>query len=190
MWGLSPRKDGGFACIHKANAPTIPAQPVIGVHHDDVVLRRSVVQAVSAFAVSPSLPVASRLIWSCPSTSLLSPISGSTTTRLRLMGANISTGNKQSYDPGEGKRIFLGIKPDVVDSGSSTYGNNSATDIRSFIDSAFGSSFSYYREGGAQIPNGVIGRYRFVDSGEWDDSSSATATSPGPASTFLVRWIS
>lgn len=92
-----------------------------------------------------------------------------TTQRLRLMAANISSGNKQSYDPGEGIRIFQGIKPDVVMIQEFNYRSNSSSDIRGFVDSTFGSSFAYYREGGAQIPNGVISRYPIVESGEWDD---------------------
>ena len=157
-------------------------------------LRRSVVQAVSAFAVftvaacgqPPDMELSQHEL--AESNFWLG-----TTTRLRLMGANISTGNKQSYDPGEGKRIFLGIKPDVVMIQEFNYGNNSATDIRSFIDSAFGSSFSYYREGGAQIPNGVISRYPIVDSGEWDDSSVsnrdfawARIDIPGPVDLWAI----
>jgi hypothetical protein len=30
------------------------------------------------------------------------------------MAANLSSGNNQSYDPGEGARIFQGLKPDIV----------------------------------------------------------------------------
>jgi endonuclease/exonuclease/phosphatase family metal-dependent hydrolase len=92
------------------------------------------------------------------------------TARVRLMAANISTGNLQSYDPGEGIRIFQGIKPDVVMIQEFNYGDNSATAIRSFVNTAFGSTFSYYREGGAQIPNGIISRWPIIASGEWDDT--------------------
>ena len=90
--------------------------------------------------------------------------------RVRLMAANISSGNNQSYDPGNGTRIFQGLQPDVVMIQEFNYGSNSAADIRSFVNTAFGSSFSYYREGGAQIPNGVISRYPIIASGEWDDT--------------------
>jgi endonuclease/exonuclease/phosphatase family metal-dependent hydrolase len=92
------------------------------------------------------------------------------TTPVRLMAANISTGNLQSYDPGEGIRIFQGIKPDVVMIQEFNYGDGSATAIRSFVNTAFGTSFSYYREGGAQIPNGIISRWPIIASGEWDDT--------------------
>jgi len=90
--------------------------------------------------------------------------------RLRLMAANITSGNLQSYDPGHGTRIFQGTKPDVVMIQEFNYGDNSASAIRGFVDTAFGTGFYYYREAGAQIPNGVISRYPIIASGEWDDT--------------------
>lgn len=157
-------------------------------------LRRSVVQAVSALVLF-SVAACGQPQDEAVDQQALSDSSfwlGSTA-RLRLMGANISTGNKQSYDPGEGKRIFLGIKPDVVMIQEFNYGNNSSSDIRSFVDAAFGSSFSYYREGGAQIPNGVISRYPIVESGEWDDTSVsnrdfawARIDIPGPVDLWAI----
>ncbi|WNG30443.1 endonuclease/exonuclease/phosphatase family protein [Cystobacter fuscus] len=114
-------------------------------------------------------------------------------TRVRLMAANISSGNYQSYDPGNGTRIFQGTRPDVVMIQEFNYGDNSATAIRSFVNTAFGSSFSYYREAGAQIPNGVISRYPIVDSGEWDDTQVtnrdfawARIDIPGPTDLWVV----
>jgi endonuclease/exonuclease/phosphatase family metal-dependent hydrolase len=89
---------------------------------------------------------------------------------LRLMAANISSGNYQSYDPGEGIRIFEGVKPDVVMIQEFNYGDNSTSAIRGFVNTAFGTSFSYYRESGMQIPNGIISRYPIVASGDWTDT--------------------
>jgi endonuclease/exonuclease/phosphatase family metal-dependent hydrolase len=88
---------------------------------------------------------------------------------VRLMAANITSGNYQNYDPGHGIRIFQGTRPDIVMIQEFNYGDNSASAIRQFVDTAFGTSFSYYREGGAQIPNGVISRWPIIASGEWDD---------------------
>lgn len=90
--------------------------------------------------------------------------------RVRIAAANISSGNYQSYDPGHGTRILQGTDPDIVLIQEFNYGDNSASAIRSWVDTAFGSGFAYYREGGAQIPNGVISRYPIVASGEWDDT--------------------
>ncbi len=115
------------------------------------------------------------------------------TARVRLMAANISSGNYQSYDPGHGTRIFQGTKPDVVMIQEFNYGDNSATAIRSFVNTAFGSSFYYYREAGAQIPNGIISRYPIVASGEWDDPyvtnrdfAWARIDIPGPKDLWVV----
>jgi endonuclease/exonuclease/phosphatase family metal-dependent hydrolase len=73
------------------------------------------------------------------------------------------------------------------------YGDNSATAIRGFVNTAFGSSFYYYREAGAQIPNGVISRWPIVASGEWDDPyvtnrdfAWARIDIPGPRDLWVV----
>ncbi len=89
--------------------------------------------------------------------------------RLRIACANITSGNYQSYDPGEGIRIFQGIDPDVALIQEFNYGTNSSTDVRSFVTSAFGSTFSWFQEGGAQIPNGIVSKHPIIASGEWDD---------------------
>ncbi|GEN11664.1 hypothetical protein MFU01_67010 [Myxococcus fulvus] len=89
--------------------------------------------------------------------------------RLRLMAANLSSGNGQDYDPGHGLRIFQGTDADIVMIQEFNYKTDSAADIRGFVDTAFGPGFSYYRESGAQIPNGIISRYPIIASGEWDD---------------------
>ncbi|MCY1073100.1 lamin tail domain-containing protein [Archangium lansingense] len=113
--------------------------------------------------------------------------------RLRLMAANTTSGNLQSYDPGEGTRIFQGTRPDVVMIQEFNYGDNSATAIRNFVNTAFGSSFYYYREAGAQIPNGIISRYPIIASGEWDDTQVsnrdfawARIDVPGPKDLWVV----
>lgn len=90
-------------------------------------------------------------------------------THLRIMAANISSGNDQSYDPGHGIRIFKGLKPDLVLIQEFNYGNNNSADIREFVDSTFGNEFKYYREAGMQIPNGIISRFPIEESGTWQD---------------------
>ncbi|WPB76836.1 lamin tail domain-containing protein [Archangium violaceum] len=113
--------------------------------------------------------------------------------RLRVMAANITSGNGQSYDPGEGTRIFQGTKPDVVAIQEFNYGDNSATAIRNFVNTAFGTGFYYYRETGAQIPNGIISRYPIIASGEWTDTQVsnrdfawARIDVPGPKDLWVV----
>ena len=91
---------------------------------------------------------------------------------VRIMAANLTSGNGQSYDPGEGIRIFQGLDPDVVMIQEFNYGNDTPGDFRDFVDAAFGTEYNYYREGGdEQIPNGVISRYPILQSGEWNDSN-------------------
>ncbi len=113
--------------------------------------------------------------------------------RVRLMAANITSGNLQSYDPGHGTRLFQGTDPDIVMIQEFNYGDNSAASIRQFVNTAFGSNFYYYREGGAQIPNGVISRYPIIASGEWDDPqvdnrdfAYARIDIPGPKDLWVV----
>lgn len=89
---------------------------------------------------------------------------------IRIMAANTSSGNYQSYDPGHGTRIFQGLDPDVVLIQEFNYGDNSAGVIAGWVSSTFGTTYSYYREGGAQIPNGIISRWPIIASGEWDDT--------------------
>jgi endonuclease/exonuclease/phosphatase family metal-dependent hydrolase len=111
---------------------------------------------------------------------------------LRVVAANLTSGNNQSYDPGHGARILKGLKPDVVLIQEFNYGNNTPTEFQSFVTANFGSEFSYYREGG-QIPNGVISRYPIIASGEWDDPEVdnrdfawATIDLPGPRDLWAV----
>ncbi len=113
--------------------------------------------------------------------------------RVRLMAANTTSGTQQSYDPGHGTRIFQGVKPDVVMIQEFNYGDNSATALRQFVNTAFGTGFYYYREGGAQIPNGVISRWPIIASGEWDDPrvanrdfAYARIDVPGPRDLWVV----
>lgn len=93
--------------------------------------------------------------------------------RVRLMAANLTSGNGMNYDPGHGTRIFQGTDPDIVMIQEFNYGSSSNADIESFVSAAFGPTFSYYREAGAQIPNGIVSRYPILASGEWNDSSVA-----------------
>lgn len=91
--------------------------------------------------------------------------------KIRVMAANISSGTRQSYDNGEGLRIFQGLKPDVVLIQEFNYGTNSAEDLKKFVKEGFGETFTYYREAEARddIPNGIISRYPITESGEWED---------------------
>jgi endonuclease/exonuclease/phosphatase family metal-dependent hydrolase len=113
---------------------------------------------------------------------------------VRLMAANLSSGTAQSYDPGEGIRIFQGLHPDVAMIQEFNFGDGSDAAIRSFVDTAFGTGFSYYR-GTGSIPNGVISRFPILASGEWVDPAQATPNRaftwahvdlPGPRDLWVI----
>lgn len=94
---------------------------------------------------------------------------------VRVMAANLTSGNNQSWDPGHGARIIEGAQPDVVAMQEFNFGNNSSSALRGFVDDTFGSDFSYVR-GSGSIPNGVVSRWPFIDSGEWVDTNVGNRT--------------
>lgn len=90
---------------------------------------------------------------------------------LRVVAANISSGQASTYDSGEGIRIFQGLHPDVALIQELNYGTNSDADMASFVTTAFGANYTHYREPGLQIPNGIVSRYPIEASGHWTDPS-------------------
>ena len=94
-----------------------------------------------------------------------------TNTIVRVMSANLN-GNTQSYQP-FAFRIFQGLKPDIVAIQEFNYSNNTPSDFRAMVDTAFGTNFVYFRENytaNGPIPNAVISRYPIVASGSWADT--------------------
>src|SRR5690348_6978080 len=69
---------------------------------------------------------------------------------VRIMAANTSSGNLQSYDPGHGNRIFQGLDPDIAlvqEMNVTLNGSkNSAATYRSWVDTNFGTGFHYHVE--------------------------------------------
>lgn len=92
--------------------------------------------------------------------------------RLRIASANLTSGDKQSYDPGHGIRIFQAAKPDIIAIQEMNYKNNSPEAMREFVNESFGPNFYYYRESSDtkkyKIPNGIISKYPIVESGSWE----------------------
>lgn len=86
---------------------------------------------------------------------------------LRVMAANLTSGNLQSYDPGEGARIMAGVQPDIVMIQEFNYGSRSDDDLSAFVLNTFGPDFGWFR-GAGNIPNGIISRYPIIEAGEWD----------------------
>lgn len=112
--------------------------------------------------------------------------------RLRVVAANLTSGNFQSYDPGHGQRILQGLGPDLVLIQEFSYGDDTPAELRAFVDETFGASFDYHRES-AQLPNGVISRFPIVEAGVWDDAETtnrelvwARVDVPGPKDLWAV----
>ncbi len=112
------------------------------------------------------------------------------------MSANITSGTGQSYET-EGINIFQGLKPDIVAIQEFRYnGGSSDPQLRQLVDTAFGTNFSYFREGytaGGDIPNGIVSRWPIAASGTWDDSlinnrgyAWARITLPGTNDLYVV----
>jgi endonuclease/exonuclease/phosphatase family metal-dependent hydrolase len=86
---------------------------------------------------------------------------------LRVMAANLTSGDFSSYDPGNGARIMAGAQPDIVMIQEFNYGGRSDDDTNAFVVNTFGPDFSWFR-GTGNIPNGILSRYPILESGEWD----------------------
>jgi endonuclease/exonuclease/phosphatase family metal-dependent hydrolase len=97
------------------------------------------------------------------------PQDGGVSYTIRIVAANLTSGNGQSWDPGEGLRILQGLKPDVALIQEFNYGANTPADWQTMAETALGPGASVYREPAGQIPNGVVSRYPIVQSGEWED---------------------
>ncbi|MGK7898462.1 MAG: endonuclease/exonuclease/phosphatase family protein [Xenococcus sp. (in: cyanobacteria)] len=92
---------------------------------------------------------------------------------VRIMAANLTSGNSQNYDLGEGIRIFQGLKPDIVLIQEFKYKGNTLDDLRDLVDLAFGEEYNFSIEPGflSELPNGIISRFTIIDSGEWKDNN-------------------
>jgi Endonuclease/Exonuclease/phosphatase family len=111
----------------------------------------------------------------------------------RIVAGNLSSGNKQGYDPGHGTRLFQALAPDLALVQELNYGDNQATSVRRWIDEAFGSEFSYVRENNVHIPNAIVSRFPITESGAWRDPAVsdrsfvwARTTTPTGAKVFAV----
>lgn len=102
------------------------------------------------------------------------PIVENTNITIRVVAANLSSGNNQRYES-PGLNILKALKPDVVAiqefnySSTNGLGINTTNALREMVDRAFGTNFVYVREAGKSIPNGVISRFPILASGIWDD---------------------
>jgi endonuclease/exonuclease/phosphatase family metal-dependent hydrolase len=101
-------------------------------------------------------------------------VAGGSFTQIRVMAANLTSGNTQSYDQGHGLRLMKGVKPDIVLLQEFNYKRNTPADLRELVDTTFGPGFHFHRESESsdKIPNGIISRWPIRESGEWKDTTS------------------
>ena len=92
--------------------------------------------------------------------------------RVRIAAANLTSGNSQSYDPGEGIRILQGIHADIVLMQEVNIGLDGIDDLRQLTDDICGQECTMAR-GSGQIPNAVISRYPVLEAGTWVDPQVA-----------------
>lgn len=93
---------------------------------------------------------------------------------LRVVAANLTSDNKQSYSPdngnhsnpeGAGARILKALKPDIV----MIQEFNTSGPPRQWVNQTFSKDYDFMQEKSMQIPNGIISRFPIVESGSWDD---------------------
>ena len=90
--------------------------------------------------------------------------------RVRVVAANLTSGNFQSYTPGHGVRIMQGLDPDIVLLQEFNFGSNSQASLNQLVnDICEGAGCDYVRGPAAKIPNGVISRFPILHSGSWPD---------------------
>lgn len=94
-------------------------------------------------------------------------------TTVRIVAANLTSGNGQSYDLGHGVRILQGVDPDVVLLQEVNFGGSSPAQLEQLAADICEASCAIVRGPPAKIPNGVVSRYPVVDSGSWTDPEVA-----------------
>lgn len=97
------------------------------------------------------------------------PVVSSTNRVIRIAASNLSSGTGQAYEA-PGIRLLQGLKPDIIAMQEFNYGSDSPADIQSLVNQiTFTNGFSWFRETGYSIPNGIISRWPILTSGSWDD---------------------
>lgn len=89
--------------------------------------------------------------------------------RVRVVAANLSSGDQQSYDGGQGVRILQGIDADIVLMQEMNRGSNNSSAIGILVDDVCDGECNYIRGPQAQIPNGVLSRLPILECGSWTD---------------------
>lgn len=90
-------------------------------------------------------------------------------TKVRIVAANLTSGNLPKYDDGPGIRILKGLDADIVLIQEFNYLQNNSASFTTFVTDVCGAECTYVRGPTAEIPNGVISRYPMLASGSWAD---------------------
>lgn len=111
---------------------------------------------------------------------------------MRIVAANLTSGNGQSYDPGHGIRILQGVHADVILMQEMSYGTSTTVKLRELVDAVCGAECVYTR-GSGSLPNGVVSRHPIVEQGAWVDPKVnnrdftwARIDVPGPTDLWAV----
>lgn len=103
---------------------------------------------------------------------LFVPVTAFAQTTIRIVASNTTSGNNQSYEPAASQRILQALDGDItLMQEFNVAPPNDAAAVTSFVNTNFGPGFYWYREAGAQIPNGIVSRWPIIASGEWDDTN-------------------
>ncbi len=117
------------------------------------------------------------------------------TDRVRIVAANLTSGNFQSYDPGHGARILAGLNADIVLIQEFNYQSNTMVALDSLTeDICEGTDCVWVRGAPAiGIPNGIISRFPILESGSWPDPevtnrdfTYARIDVPGPTDLWAI----
>jgi len=94
------------------------------------------------------------------------------TTKIRIVASNLTSGNNQSYES-PGSNILRALKADVVllQEFKVTGNQTSVAATDAWVSSTFGPGYFWYREPFTSgIPNGIVSKYPFLATGEFDDT--------------------
>lgn len=125
------------------------------------------------------LPTAFTLLATARFATAQAPVVTVTNVAVRIMAANLTTGNNFRYEA-PALRIFQALDPDIVAIQEFRYvsTNGAGTDNnvarREMVNAAFGTNFSFFCEtsAGYTVPNGIISRWPIAASGSWVDADS------------------
>lgn len=94
--------------------------------------------------------------------------------QVRIIAANLTSGARANYDPGNGVRIMDGLDGDVFLVQEMLFGNNTDAAFNTFARQVCGDECEAYRGTGDLIPNGIVSRFPIIEAGVWDDPETDT----------------